>query len=228
MSKRVLILVEGQTEERFVKDVLAPAFLDRGLYFFPTILVTKRVKSGPDFKGGVTSFGKFQRDAQKLLNSASNALVTTLLDYYGLPTDFPGMDSRPIGPPIDRVTHVEQAILTRFGSPRNFLPFLALHEFEAWLFASPEELPELMIEKNKQAQFEAIRAGFQTPEEINERPQFAPSKRIETLFPAYKKTLHGPTAARRIGLDRIRSECPHFASWLNELEAFAAGAGEYP
>jgi len=32
MSKRVLILVEGQTEERFTKDVLGPAFLEKGLF----------------------------------------------------------------------------------------------------------------------------------------------------------------------------------------------------
>jgi hypothetical protein len=222
MSKRALILVEGQTEERFVKDVLAPAFVNRELYFSPTILVTKRVKSGPNFKGGVTNFRKFQNDAQRLLNSAVGALVTTILDYYGLPTDFPGMDSRPIGSPMARVTHVEQAILEKFGSPPNFLPFLALHEFEAWLFASPEELPRVMTENQKQPQFAAIRASVQTPEEINERPQFAPSKRIEALFPAYKKNLHGPAAAGRIGLDRIRAECPHFASWLSKLEAFAA------
>jgi hypothetical protein len=33
MSKRVLILVEGQTEERFVKDVLGPAFSVENCFF---------------------------------------------------------------------------------------------------------------------------------------------------------------------------------------------------
>ena len=93
MSKRVLILVEGQTEERFVKDVLGPFFYGRQLFFFPTILVTKRVKDGPNFKGGVTNFARFRNDAQRLLNSAGGALVTTMLDYYRLPLDFPGMNS---------------------------------------------------------------------------------------------------------------------------------------
>ena len=96
---------------------------------------------------------------------------------------------------MQRVTHVESAIAEHFGSPQNFMPFLALHEFEAWLFSSPTELPRVMTESRKQAQFEAIRASVPTPEEINERPEFAPSKRIEALFPAYKKTLHGPTTA---------------------------------
>jgi hypothetical protein len=223
MSKRVLILVEGQTEERFVKDVLGPAFFDRELFFHATILVTKRVKAGPNFKGGVTNFARFNNDAQRLLNSAGGALVTTMLDYYRLPLDFPGMSSRPPrGTPMQRVTHVETAISKHFGGPRDFLPFLALHEFEAWLFSSPAELPRVMTEPQKQPQFEAIRAGVGTPEEINERPQFAPSKRIETLFPAYKKTLHGPMTASRIGLQPIRNECPHFDSWMKGLEAFAA------
>jgi hypothetical protein len=223
MSKRVLILVEGQTEERFVKDVLGPAFYNRELFFSPTLLVTKRVKDGPNFKGGVTNFAKFRNDAERLLNSAGDALVTTLLDYYRLPQDFPGMATRPQhGTPLQRVAHVEREIANTFNNPQSFLPFLALHEFEAWLFSSPNELPRVMTEPRKQPEFAAIRAGVATPEDINERPQYAPSKRIEALFPAYKKTLHGPTTVGRIGLASIRAECPHFNDWLNKLEVFAA------
>lgn len=222
MSKRVLILVEGQTEERFVKDVLGPAFWEKELFFHVTILVTKRVKAGPNFKGGVTNFARFQNDTRRLLASAGGALVTMMLDYYALPLTFPGMNTRPQGTAVRRVTHVERAIAEHFGSPQNFVPFLALHEFEAWLFSSPDELPRVMTESWKQAQFAAICSSAPTPEEINERPQFAPSKRIEALFPAYKKALHGPTAAMRIGLDRIRAQCPHFDGWIRRLEAFAA------
>jgi hypothetical protein len=222
MSKRVLILVEGQTEERFVKDVLSPAFWGKDLFFMATILATKRVKDGPNFKGGVTSFAKFKNDARRLLNSAGGALVTTMLDYYGLPLDFPGMNSRPDrGAPIERVKHIENAMARHFDSPPNFLPFLALHEFEAWLFSSTIELPRVLLESHKEKDFHAIRAAFATPEEINERPDFAPSKRIVKMFPAYRKALHGPIAASRIGLDRIRAECPHFNAWMTKLDAFA-------
>ena len=77
MSKRVLILVEGQTEERFVKDILGPALWDKELFLQATILVTKRVKDGPNFKGGVTNFAKFRNDTQRLLNSAGEASATT-------------------------------------------------------------------------------------------------------------------------------------------------------
>lgn len=223
MSKRVLILVEGQTEERFVKDVLGPVFFDQQLFFQATILVTKRVKDGPNFKGGVTNFAKFENDARRLFNSAGGALVTTLLDYYRLPADFPGVATRPLhGTALQRVMHVEAEIAKHFGTPANFLPFLALHEFEAWLFASATELPRALTDAKKQKEFEAVRASVATPEDINERPDHAPSKRIASLFPAYKKTLHGPTVVQRIGLEQIRKECPHFNDWLTKLETFAA------
>lgn len=223
MSKRVLILVEGQTEERFVKDVLSPAFFEKELYFQPTILVTKRVKDGPNFKGGVTNFSKFENDVRRLLDSAGGAMVTTMLDYYRLPNDFPGVRSRPANITSSaRVRHVEQALARHFGNRQDFLPFLALHEFEAWLFAAPDVLPRVLTDTNKTAEFSAIRAAVATPEEINERPELAPSKRIEALFPSYQKTAHGPLAAKRIGLDRIRAECPHFDGWLKKIEAFAA------
>jgi len=221
VSRRVLVLVEGQTEERFVKDVLGPAFWQKEMFFFPTILVTKRVKSGSNFKGGVTSFAKFENDARRLLKSATGALVTTLLDYYGLPQEFPGMASRPEhGTPAARVRHVEAAIAGHFDEA-NFLPFLALHEFEAWLFSSTRELPGVMIEPQKQVELQAIRNSVETPEDINERWQFTPSRRIQAIFPAYRKALHGPMAAERIGLERIRAECPHLDDWLKKLEAFA-------
>ena len=222
---KISILVEGKTEERFVKDVLSghQSFLDRNLFFHATILVTKRTKDGSHFKGGVTSFAKFKRDELRLLNGASDALVTKMLDYYGLPPDFPGVDSRPkSGTPIQRVAHVEDAIASHFGSPPNFVPFLVLHEFEAWIFSSRTELPRALTETAPQKEFEAIRASFATPEEINERPGLAPSKRIAALFPVFKKTLHGPTTAARIGLQQIRTECPHFNSWMIKLEHFAA------
>ena len=215
MIKRALVLVEGQTEERFVKDVLAPALQQKNLYLIPTLLVTKRVKNGPNFKGGATSFAKFETDVHLLFQGAGDALVTTLIDYYGLPEDFPGMATRPNSVPLQRVQHVESEV------QNHFLPFFALHEFEAWLFSAPEELPRALNQPEKEKEFTAIRESVATPEEINERSEWAPSKRIMRLFPSYRKTLHGPTVAGRIGLERIRAECAHFAWWVDQLESYA-------
>ncbi|WP_038493799.1 DUF4276 family protein [Collimonas arenae] len=222
MTKRVLVLVEGQTEERFVKDVLAPAFWRHELYIEPTVLMTKRVKDGPNFRGGVTNFIKFKNDVNRLLNDAGDALVTTFLDYYALPADFPGMMTRGQNATGSQcVLHVEAELHKHFGSANNFLPFLALHEFEALLFSDADILPRVMNSSNKQAEFSAIRNSFDNPEEINNRPETAPSKRILRLFPGYRKTLHGPITATRIGLKSICEACPHFSAWVDKLEDFA-------
>lgn len=48
--KRGLILVEGPTEERFIKDVLSPHLLNRQFALIPTVIPTKRVFDGASFK----------------------------------------------------------------------------------------------------------------------------------------------------------------------------------
>jgi hypothetical protein len=219
--KRALVLAEGDTEERFIKEVLRDYFWKLGLDLAPTLLTTKRVKSGGSFRGGVTSFGKFENDALRLLGSSGGALVTTMLDYYGLPSDFPGMLSRPTGDPLTRVLHVEAAIKEHFGGRQDFLPYLSLHEFEALLFASTDELPKALTTPAKAAEFAAVRVGFKTPEDINESPGQSPSHRIEAIFPAYRKKFHGPTTVMRIGLAKLRGECPHFNEWITVLESYA-------
>lgn len=220
--KRALVLAEGDTEERFIKEVLREHFWPLRLDLAPTLLTTKRVKSGGSFRGGVTSFGKFENDANRLLSSSGGALVTTMLDYYRLPADFPGMSNRPEGSPLVRVKHVEAALRSHFDNRGNLLPYLSLHEFEALLFSSEVALPNTLTVPEKSAEFAAIRAGFATPEDINERPGCSPSNRIEEMFPAYRKKFHGPTTAKRIGLERLRAECPHFNEWMAALESFAA------
>ncbi len=47
----------------------------------------------------------------------------------------------------------------------------------------------------------------------------APSRRLQRAFPRYDKRIHGPLIANRIGLDRMRAECPRFGSWLQKIEA---------
>lgn len=220
--KRALIVVEGQTEERFVKDVLAPTLAGSDLYLTPVVFTTKLVKDGPNFKGGLSNFTKFGGDIHRVLQGSGGCLVTTLVDYYALPIDFPGMANRPMHlPPIARVQHVESSLKQHFANHLNFFPFVALHEYEAWLFSDATTVPEMMTQPSTAQQFAAIAA--MDPEDINEHPNTAPSKRLLALYPAYRKTLHGPIAAARIGLPTIRERCPHFAQWMAKLEGYAAG-----
>lgn len=218
MSKRILALVEGPTEERFLKDVIAPYLEPKEIFVFPKIITTKRAKQGPDFKGGIVQYAKVKNDLNRLLGDTDVAFVTTFIDYYGLPSEFPGLASRPNGSPLLRAQHVESEWQRQIDHPR-FRPYLMVHEFEALLFTKPEELSKALYHPASITRLEAIRDAFPTPEDINDDPATAPSKRIRGIFPAYQKTLYGPLVTKRIGLPRLRSECPHFNEWLTWLES---------
>jgi hypothetical protein len=216
--KRVLMLVEGQTEERFIKDVLCPYFWDCEIDLTPKIATTKRVMIGPHFKGGITNYPKVERDVRLLLNDTGAVSVTTFIDYYALPSDFPGMASRPTGTSMQRAIHVETEWAKQVNHLR-FHPYLMVHEFEAILFCKPEELGIALYQPRVGRDLAKIRASFPSPEEINEGQDTAPSKRIINCSSAYQKTVHGPMIAKRIGLQVIREQCNHFNNWLNWLES---------
>jgi len=208
---------EGQTEERFVKDVLRDHLWPFGIDAVPKVATTKRIKRGPDFKGGITHYQKVENDLRRLLGDTAVVSVTTFIDYHALPHDFPGMVSRPNGSSLERARHVERAWERKIGD-HHFRAYLMLHEFEALLFVNPEELSTALHQPSTLPQLQSIRSSFSTPEEINENPESAPSKRILQLLPGYQKTLHGPLLTKRVGLEAIRPECPHFNAWLGWLE----------
>jgi hypothetical protein len=72
---------------------------------------------------------------------------------------------------------------------------------------------------------EAVAQEFTSPEEINDSPETAPSKRIMRIFEgAYSKTVHGPLIAESIGMDAIRTKCPAFNEWVGKLQAWGDSA----
>jgi hypothetical protein len=214
--KKVHFLVEGQTEESFIKQVIQPHLSPRGLWANPVIVTTKRTKKGPDFKGGITSYSHVKKDIRRLLGDSSATMVTTLMDFYGLPDSFPGR-SEVSGTPQAKAAFVEQAFGDDIAN-QKFLPYLSLHEFEALLFTSPFEIARALNDRSKEEHFAAIRRDFPTPEDINDNPPTIPSRRIMDHFPRYNKGYFGAIIAVRIGLQRIREQCPHFASWISRLE----------
>ena len=209
---RVLVFVEGQTEETFVRDLLVPYFSRLGIYLTPILAQTS-----PGHKGGIVSYGKVKHQLTRLCRQDQGAYVTTMMDYYGLPNDFPGLDGR-VPDAHEQVVRLEQALQRDIDAP-NFIPNLMLHEFEALLFSAPEKFAEWLDDQALLAPMAAIRGAFATPEHINNSPQTAPSKRILALVPHYKKTVDGPLIAEDIGLDAIRAQCPHFNNWIERLLA---------
>lgn len=216
--KKVLILVEGQTEETFIKRILAPYLADKNIHLIPTILVTKEVKDGANFKGGMTKYEIVRGDILRLLGDSSASNVTTMFDYYGLRDDFPGFGSR-TGDCYSKVKKIEDALLSDIDNDK-FIPYIQLHEFEALLFSSPETITEVLGATTEQkARVMKIKEEIDNPEEINERPDTCPSKRILDIFPEYTKVLYGSLISGAIGIEQLKRECRHFNSWIEQLEA---------
>jgi len=219
--RKILILVEGQTEESFVKSVLA-ASMPEGLYLQPVIVATKRVNSGGKFKGGVPGYPKVRGEVMRLLADSSAVAVTTMLDYYALPDSFPGR-SQPLGiTACAKVSHVEAAWFADIGDER-FRAYLSLHEFEALLFSETATIADAFAKPELALGLANIRSSFPTPEEINDGPETAPSARLETLYPRYNKPLFGTLVAQRIGIEKMVKECPHFAGWVGFLKSLGSG-----
>lgn len=216
----LIVVGEGQTEERFVVDVLA------GVLALNEIFVTPRlVNTSTRGKGGGLNLDRIRRFIGHTLRERKDAFVTTLFDLYGLDTSFRGVEGTANLAPSERARGIEAALhadVIAFAEcrPERFLPHIQPHEFESLLFSDVNRLCEIEPDWADSAPaLAAIRAEKPDPEWINDSRHTAPSKRLSILNPNYRKTLHGPRAAKHIGLDRIRRECPHFGQWFARLLA---------
>jgi len=221
---RLLMLVEGQSEEIFVKHTLTPHLAQYGVYVQPPIVLwTKRSPRGGGFRGGLSSWSQIRRDLMPLTQDG-DAWVTTLLDFYGLPQDFPGLpDALRAGNPQARVIALQERFSAEISHQR-FIPFLALHEFEAWLFSAPDAIAAHFGDANLAVELRSAVAEAGAPELINHGPGTHPKARLKILVGAYKETSDGPTLLEKIGIAAVRAACPHFDSWLQRLEVLGRGA----
>lgn len=213
------MLVEGQSEEVFVKRTLTPYLAERRVYVqSPIVLWTKRLRSGGGYRGGVSDWNQIRRSLIPLTRD-SDAWVTTLLDFYGLPEDFPGYRAaREPGDPRQRVATLQGAFAEAIGYPR-FVPFLALHEFEAWVFAAPDVVADHFGTPGLAAKVRQASQQAGDPELIDLGESSHPKARLQSMSTGYKETSDGPTLLGKIGINAIRRACPHFAAWLKRLEA---------
>lgn len=129
--------------------------------------------------------------------------------------------------------------ILRYIPQDRFLPYIQLHEFESLLFT------DIRVLKDEHPGYEAAIQSLEEetkamrPEEVDhERP---PSKRIMCALSKcpkkktcgqsydrdrcprseYQKGLPAADLLELIGIEKIRSACPHFDQWLKRLEALA-------
>lgn len=231
MMVRVHVICEGQTEEMFVKELLVPTFLAKGILLVPALI------GKPGHKGGNFKFERLQTDVKNRLLGERTAYCTTFFDYYGLPQSFPGKniyDSQ-VDVDIDTKAAGVQSAMTKelttlIGSDamRRFIPFVQMYEFEALLFSDPLAFARSISNEHLSQDLTDIAEKFDSPEHINNSPQTAPSKRIESLIRGYEKPLMGTLAALEVGLDIMREKCKLFDNWLKQLESLAVVESSKP
>lgn len=223
-SVDIYIVVEGQTEQTFVRDVLAPQVAPSKIYLHPALI------GKPGHKGGDIRFGKATNDIGNFLRQRKDTYITTMFDYFRIDSEWPGKAEvlRQIQNGITLTASHKAEILeaaTRkeivrtfpgCDSENRFIPYIEMHEFEALLFsdaailAEKTEIDVSLIRK--------IIEKYDNPEEINDDPANAPGKRLEALKDGYRKVAMGKAVSEAIGIQVIRRQCPHFNCWLTKLE----------
>ncbi len=215
----IMVLVEGKTEEIFVNDLLVPYMAPKNIYLYPTQL------SKPGQKGGDVRFSRAQRDIGMHLKQRPNTYVTTFIDFYGT-KEWPGLNSvrsgatpAEIAQTINEATKTE--VVSLFADRRadtRFIPYVAVHEFEAMLFSDIDLLSARLNVNRKKV--EQVLMEYGEPEAVNNNPETAPSKRLDawSVNGKFPKTTTGIVIARQIGIPTIREKCSLFDNWLTTIE----------
>ena len=197
---RLGVVVEGQTEVEFVWSLLADHLRGRGVE--PTPI-------------GLDGHVNVQRLVAIMVTAyRSFDAVTSLVDFYG----FRGKGEVTADRLEEQITRQVQSRIGQRNEPKEVIPYVQKHEFEALLFTDVTAFSAVNAPSDVIDRLRTIRWGFATPEDIDDSPLTAPSKRIAALVPNYDKVVGGNVVALEVGLPAIRAGLPT----LQRL-AYAAG-----
>ena len=129
---RLLVQVEGLTEEAFVSEMLrnhllASGFSDVGA----RIIGNARLRLQ---RGGIRPWPSARKDIINHLKEDTGCIATTMVDYYGLPSSgngaWPGREKATLLSSEQRAQCVEEAMLSDvaagMGDARRFVPFVLM------------------------------------------------------------------------------------------------------
>ena len=211
--KRVIFIVEGDTEISFIQKCIMPYLYQKGFTnpMNAQKIITNRKKNK---KGGNVAFEYLKNDIERVA-ATRNVLITTFLDFFRLPTDFPGYTTDSL-----KIEQIEEAIRENISSivdRANFLPYIQRHEIEALMYTNMDGFNYVVDKEESLNKLKEIINQYANPEDINSGSETAPSKRLMKIFP-YQKTTDGEIILEALPIDDIRSKCPRFNEWLENLE----------
>lgn len=216
---RLYVLVEGQTEETFIKTLLAKHLEIYGVSVRAIVVETSRDAYGRKRRGG-GHWARWLRDLKRLTaEQKQNSRFTTMFDLYGLPKDFPESDACASIPDTTRHADALQDAMARAVDDWRFIPYIQRHEFETLVLATLDNLAGLLADDDLEGLARLrVDIGQTSPEDVNDGIDTAPSKRLERCIPGYRKTVHGPLTLEDATLSFLKTQCPRFGRWVTTLE----------
>jgi hypothetical protein len=225
---KLLVLVEGITEEDFVNEILASHLYSQGFSVVTARLIGNARQR--DRRGGIRPWTGVRDEIIRHLKQDRTQYVSTMVDYYALPSGesekaWPGRSKANELEFSEKALHVQTELsqniiekMDKSWNPQWFVPYIMMHEFESLLFSDCQQFASTIGREDLSPKLQAIRDKYNSPEEINDSPQTHPSQRILDLMPDYQKPLYGNLAAMQIGIKKLRKECLNFHHWLEKLE----------
>lgn len=208
MSRRLVFIVEGDTEVAVVHELIIPYLLGLGytVSMNAQTILTNRKKYK---KGGVINYEYLKNDVERVL-AQGHVIVTTLVDFFRLPTNFPDFSTD-----AKDIPTIEVGMYETFNTS-NFIPYIQQYEIET-LFFSKVEAFELAIDEEEQLQqLREIAINYPNPEDINGGAETAPSKRLQKIF-GYKKAVDAELVLDELDVPTIRAKCPRFDHWIQRV-----------
>ena len=211
---RLYVICEGSSEVAFVEQVLRPHLEAQSN---KELLLCKP----PNLKGH-QSYAKTRKEIKNLLSTLSSVRVTTMIDLFKLPGDFPGRSELAGASPTEKVMFLESKLAADIDDTR-FIPYIQLHEFEALILTDLAPLMELHPKQREDLIEFASRLNkeFKDPEHINDL--LPPSYRIKDVLKNYEKRTDGVLALKKIGIQQLSEKCEHFGKWVKKLETITLG-----
>lgn len=217
--KRLDIIVEGQSEREFITQVLAP-YLDRCEVIETYAVSPIVVRTSPNQRGGMSKYQHLREDIlESLASTNEDLIVSMMIDYFRLPANVPKPNNlNDLKSDFAKAEAIQNYIAEDIND-RRFIPYIQIHEFEAFLFASDTGFNYCYGDKDKRTTLlKEIINQYDNPEEINSSPSGAPSKRILAIIPEYDKVIDGNLIILQNGIESILSSCPKFRSWVEKIK----------
>lgn len=207
--KRLVFLVEGDTEILFINKLVIPYLYGLGFTnsMHAQAVITNRKQNA---KGGITNYFLLKNDLERIL-AQPNVIVTTFIDFFRLPTNFPNYTKD-----SNKIDQIEKGIHLDFENQFYLIPYIQKHELEALMFSSMDGFNIVVDDPQEITQLEEVIANYQNPEDINNLPETAPSKRLFKIF-GYEKVSDGEMIFEAIDMQDIMSKCPRFNEWIQKI-----------